>query len=932
MKTRTVLNMLAICGTAAGMATTATAETPTLINISGATLQRSLIIAPAISNDFIDVDGDGFTTASIGGDQLVVGTNIPATDPILPAAQNKQWWHINYRSVGSVNGLRELIQWGQSYATLPADIVTNPVDQAHYNRTQYINLSASTNAIFNVGNPGAIPTRSTTPAGFLQSPAVRTDGSGGIRIDIAPLDVPVLWAVNNPGSTSAQAQFSRTPGSSGYGRNPTLARNKDGTLSTQGNILAELTGTLNINQQNPDNDTLFDNIISFAPVGVMANLGVGKTQIDKSDIAYYFTTGRGKDGQNLVVVTRDSGSGTRNAFMNPLGIDPSWGIGDNVGAENAASANNQLGAAFLPSNKGGSGALRDTVANHRLAIGSNGLDTGVGASGWYTQGRAEYLAVRNDTKGGTVFARPTTSNLLDNSVNGYQIGGPSSWVTIGDPRSAPVNKGGDAGNTNPDMRNVEAAALVNNLTRSVAAFNAAPGSDNTLFSPGEFAALNFVTLEAQDFVQDPFNPNVTVPNPNLNQTLQDFIRSNSSLNAIQNVFGAITLNGKNPTRAALAGTNRYSDSVALGANYISQGGAVLSNAANCLTRNRIAGDFNGDGIRDINDATEMLRAWAQRNGAGVWAAPAGSGPIAGAPGADACIEILGDFNGDGNFGVIWNNTTLVFAPDFSDIRYWADGLGVDATTGILDRAAAFTAIDQAWLAITGNDSNFFNTTLANPSATFDAGDSVADIAGSSGRFTPGFAPIGADGVINAFDIDYVYRQFKQNPRVTDGALNWSSLSEAIGGDLSADINGDLVIDQADACSLISDILETVVGDVNLDGIKDATDRAVIAANQGLPGGWAAGDTNGDGQINATDLAIFDGSATSPCAIAPPCNCTRGQGDANGDCDINGADLSVLLGQFGTSVTPNTGADFNGSGAVNGADLSVLLANFGCNTP
>jgi len=52
------------------------------------------------------------------------------------------------------------------------------------------------------------------------------------------------------------------------------------------------------------------------------------------------------------------------------------------------------------------------------------------------------------------------------------------------------------------------------------------------------------------------------------------------------------------------------------------------------------------------------------------------------------------------------------------------------------------------------------------------------------------------------------------------------------------------------------------------------------------------------------------------------------GDANGDRSVNGADLSVLLGQFGTSVTPGTGADLNGDGTVNGADLSVLLANFG----
>lgn len=52
------------------------------------------------------------------------------------------------------------------------------------------------------------------------------------------------------------------------------------------------------------------------------------------------------------------------------------------------------------------------------------------------------------------------------------------------------------------------------------------------------------------------------------------------------------------------------------------------------------------------------------------------------------------------------------------------------------------------------------------------------------------------------------------------------------------------------------------------------------------------------------------------------------GDANDDRVVNGADLSVLLGQFGTGVSPGEGGDLNVDGVVNGADLSVLLANFG----
>jgi len=71
---------------------------------------------------------------------------------------------------------------------------------------------------------------------------------------------------------------------------------------------------------------------------------------------------------------------------------------------------------------------------------------------------------------------------------------------------------------------------------------------------------------------------------------------------------------------------------------------------------------------------------------------------------------------------------------------------------------------------------------------------------------------------------------------------------------------------------------------------------------------------------------YETEPNTPAVVIPPPLCA---GDANGDGATNGADLSVLLAQFGTSVTPNTGGDFNGDGNVDGADLSVLLSGFGC---
>jgi len=81
----------------------------------------------------------------------------------------------------------------------------------------------------------------------------------------------------------------------------------------------------------------------------------------------------------------------------------------------------------------------------------------------------------------------------------------------------------------------------------------------------------------------------------------------------------------------------------------------------------------------------------------------------------------------------------------------------------------------------------------------------------------------------------------------------------------------------------------------------------------------------DGRSDVSDIYAQNINADGTLGFVPPPNCP---GDANGDNAVDAADLSVLLGQFGTSVTPATGADFNGDGNVNSADLSVLLGAFG----
>ncbi|MFO0828445.1 MAG: S8 family serine peptidase [Phycisphaerales bacterium] len=67
---------------------------------------------------------------------------------------------------------------------------------------------------------------------------------------------------------------------------------------------------------------------------------------------------------------------------------------------------------------------------------------------------------------------------------------------------------------------------------------------------------------------------------------------------------------------------------------------------------------------------------------------------------------------------------------------------------------------------------------------------------------------------------------------------------------------------------------------------------VVQADAAASTGRASGDLNLDGVVDSTDLAILLG-AWGPCI-----NCSACPNDLNGDCAIDAADLSVLLGAWG----------------------------------
>ncbi len=119
----------------------------------------------------------------------------------------------------------------------------------------------------------------------------------------------------------------------------------------------------------------------------------------------------------------------------------------------------------------------------------------------------------------------------------------------------------------------------------------------------------------------------------------------------------------------------------------------------------------------------------------------------------------------------------------------------------------------------------------------------------------------------------------------------------------------------------------VLGDFNLDGVRNAADIPAMAAALSNLSGWEAahgmsdaylnfiGDLNGDGKVDATDYNMLVQAVKSL------------PGDTNGDGVVNTVDLTNVLKTLGQSGT-NLIGDVNGDGMVSAADLGIVCQNLG----
>lgn len=797
------------------------------VNISGATLFKDFFKSPASTNDWIDVDDDGiwgFDPDTWQVDQLA---------PTFTCPDWSGWWLLQYRGVGSGNGLAELVDY-HLLGVISEDI---PSEVGLINRTTWAE------------DGSIVPTGcgQDWPSGTPYAPS---------RVDLAVLDVPVRWFVQQAGTPA----WDLNPGDPGYGSCPTLSwdagyKNKLKSLDREDPNDPNATISMNINVESPDRNTIFDTQIAWVPISIISNRGADLENAKVTELRHLFVTGRMPSGENLLAATRDSGSGTRNGGMNSLGLDPSWARGDNLGSKNKNADYTRLGPDHQATNSGGSSIMEAAVQRRQLAVGYTGLMGGSRSAADAMAGKYEITNVMFDDRGGTQYIRPSIDNILDNldPDNAWQMGGPETFASRGDPETT-----GDPNYATDTWVDPPVAAdYINNIVESIQGFedpNDPNGIDpeSQYNMPGEFLATTFVLLGGVDALPNLADPTVFTANDDLNQALQDYIREFNELDVPD--YGTRAGAGKTPNRepypcwewdytdpndpecATPYEEQVYSDGSADGSyyNYFTddpndpEGGSIAGDS-DLNPRNKISGDFDGDGARNINDICALMDAYLDP------AAYATNSLYNTTSGDPVVPEIIGDFDGNGNL-------------DELDIRYFADGLATDPTSGALMRKAGFINVDDCWFALTGDD-NFFDTQLAGECKAYVAGDSRGDVAGNA--TTPGAAPVGADGMVDGLDIHYVYANFG----------DWSVLDDAVEMDLSADLTGDLVVNDSDVAELVEVILGTALGDLDWDCDVDLTDLAALLSGYGDSGelSYEEGDINGDGQVNLTDLAVLLGS-------------------------------------------------------------------------
>jgi hypothetical protein len=310
-------------------------------------------------------------------------------------------------------------------------------------------------------------------------------------------------------------------------------------------------------------------------------------------------------------------------------------------------------------------------------------------------------------------------------------------------------------------------------------------------------------------------------------------------------------------------------------------GATANRTIDVTTRTNLAGDFNGDAVRDLGDVPAMALAFASpstylatpasgstigRNYNGTQVGSTSTGTNAST--ADGLI-VLSDFNSNGNVAVDANNSTFATtAVEKADVRYFLYGATVDtvngnAQTGYLGSADAQTRReDGVRLGQLKKNAaiDTFNATLdtfVDNTTNQTAGTAISgytQFQANAQKFNK--FDVNNDGLVNRLDAAYVDRNVGKSYTVLVDVL--STRDDLVAAELND--TGDITHILADGESdfqLIRLALGTsslLDGDTDFDGTVDFTDLGNLLNSYNSSGNkWSTGDTDFNGLVDFTDL-------------------------------------------------------------------------------
>lgn len=807
----------------------------------------------------------GSSSLVIGGSTYTIGSGqrfgiADKTAPLgsEPAAAADRIVY-TYHEIGSVNGVIDVAQAG---GLLPSQ--TFAVSSGN----PFWYMGARIDSAPAVG--------STTLNGYTYQ--------GKQPVRIAWSDVRADQAFALPGTASPAAR----PVTAGYGKGRTLPAG--GTNFQQLTDVGTLSGGLD-----PSTTRLRNESVAVVPFTISANPGTGLSKITEADAQWLQAAGRLPNGANFNSSVRDIGSGTRNQAGNNLKLDPSWASGERDrkngdGTEKdpfAFNNNDDRPSATITfgDKTSGSSRLRPTIQFARMGLGvlSSGDVSGAGR-GNGSISPLRVLAIDWDDAGETGsaigdFVQPTLANVTDGK---YHMWSASQAVTV-TPDGTTVQTAGTAikGDTNDDGSGTGIhRKFLNNISNSIAAF----GDPNTNQTPFDaIAAASFVPTSIMKKTKV-YDGDVQTDNPSFNESaLNTFLGQSASSSS--NLIGALNWSAPATHNGNLSDSGLRYTVFAPGNNRVARDQATANTEANLTidieARTVLAGDFNGDGARDLNDTEALAMAFSAPtaylatgttgtrayNGAEVATLESVTvsrvtggantgGNIAGSAltftAGEEGLIVLSDLNGNGNVTPTTNGDGTVASIERADVRFFLYGASVD-TTGFADKMGDGIRLGQ--LKKNGAIDRFnaeldalatagvINTTQAN-AAKFDKfdvdGDGDRDLADAKivdrnvGKNYTNLAD-----VLSTWD-DLVAAELDDNNAITavlaSGTSDFKLMKDGLGaGLMGGDTNFDGTVNFDDLLKLAQNYLASGIdqwsdGDFDLNGAVEFDDLLVIAQN------------------------------------------------------------------------------------------------------